>query len=73
MQLRVNNYNPVTIILASNSPRRKEPLRQIGLDFRIAPADVDESVLPNESPEGYAVRVALDKARIAAGRATVLS
>jgi septum formation protein len=69
IQLRVNNYNPVTIILASNSPRRKELLRQIGLDFRVDPADVDESVLPGESPEGYAVRVALDKARAAAARA----
>jgi septum formation protein len=69
MQLRVNNYKPVTIILASNSPRRKELLRQIGLEFRVDPADVDERVLPNESPEGYAVRVALDKARVAAARA----
>jgi len=69
MQLRVNNYNPVTIILASNSPRRKELLRQIGLEFRVDPADVDERVLPNELPEGYAVRVALDKARVAAARA----
>lgn len=57
------------IILASNSPRRKELLRQLGLDFSIDPADVDESVLPNEVPEGYAVRVALDKARLAAARA----
>ncbi len=57
------------IILASNSPRRKELLRQLGLDFSIDPADVDERVLPNEVPEGYAVRVALDKARLAAARA----
>ena len=57
-----------TVILASNSPRRKELLRQIGLDFCIDPADVDERVLPNEVPEGYAVRVALDKARLAASR-----
>lgn len=56
------------IILASNSPRRKELLAQIGLSFTVAPADVDESVLPGESPEAYAVRVALDKARIAAER-----
>lgn len=58
-----------TIILASTSPRRKELLRQIGLDFRVDPADVDERVLPGESPEEYAVRVALDKARVAAARA----
>ena len=56
------------IVLASNSPRRKELLTQIGLSFTVAPADVDESVLPGESPEAYAVRVALDKARIAAER-----
>ena len=57
------------IILASSSPRRKDLLRQIGLDFSVDPADVDERVLPGESPEGYAVRVALDKARLAASRA----
>jgi len=60
--------NPV-IILASNSPRRKELLKQIGIDFSIDPADVDESALPNEQPEAYAVRVALEKARVAAARA----
>lgn len=57
------------IILASNSPRRKQLLRQIGLVFTSDPADVDESVLTGESPETYAVRVALDKARVAAKRA----
>ena len=56
------------IILASNSPRRKDLLRQIGLDFSVDPADVDERILPGELPEGYAVRVALDKARVAAAR-----
>lgn len=57
------------IILASNSPRRRELLTQIGLTFAVAPADADESVLPGEAPEAYVVRVALDKARIAAERA----
>ena len=57
------------LILASTSPRRKELLRQIGLDFTVDPADVDEHVLPGESPEAYAIRVALAKARVAAGRA----
>lgn len=66
------NANPVKtapVILASNSPRRKELLRQIGLEFSVDPADVDERVLPDEPPEQYAVRVALDKARVAAVRA----
>jgi septum formation protein len=57
------------IILASSSPRRKDLLRQIGVEFSIDSADVDERVLPNEAPEEYAVRVALDKARLAASRA----
>ncbi|OGW34256.1 MAG: septum formation protein Maf [Nitrospirae bacterium GWD2_57_9] len=56
------------IILASSSPRRREMLKQIGLRFTVDPADVDERVLPGEEPEAYAVRVAQDKARIAAGR-----
>ena len=57
------------IILASNSPRRRELLRQIGVVFTSDPADVDERVLPGEGAEAYAVRVALEKARVAAGRA----
>jgi len=56
------------IILASNSPRRRDLLRQIGLDFSTDPADVDERVLPGEKPDVYAIRVALDKARVAARR-----
>ncbi len=61
-------YMKKPLILASNSPRRKDLLRQIGVDFSVDPADVDERVLPGESPEGYAVRVALDKARVTAAR-----
>lgn len=44
-------------------------LKQLGLTFKVDPADVDERVLPGENPEEYAVRVAHDKARVAAGRA----
>ena len=58
----------IPIILASNSPRRKELLRQVGVSFTVDPADVDERPLPGERPEDYAVRVALDKARVAAAR-----
>jgi septum formation protein len=58
-----------SIILASNSPRRREMLKQIGLDFAVVPADVDEVVLPGEEPEAYAVRVAQDKAQVAARKA----
>ena len=58
----------IPIILASNSPRRKELLRQVGVSFTVDPADVDERPFPGERPEDYAVRVALDKARVAAAR-----
>lgn len=57
------------IILASNSPRRKELLRQIGAAFTSDPADVDERILPGEAPEQYALRVAREKAEAAARRA----
>lgn len=57
------------LILASSSPRRRELLRQVGLDFAVDPADVDERLLPGESPGVFAVRIAVDKARAAAGRA----
>ena len=57
------------VILASNSPRRRELLRQIGIDFTIDPADVDERALQGEPAGAYALRVAEDKARAAARRA----
>ncbi len=57
------------IILASHSPRRKELLRQIGVQFVSDPTDVDERMHSGESPEGYAVRVSQDKAQTAARRA----
>ncbi len=56
------------IVLASNSPRRKELLRQIGLEFTADPAELDESALPDERPGDYAVRVAREKAAVAAKR-----
>ncbi len=32
------------IILASNSPRRKELLEQVGIEYTVMPADVDEKI-----------------------------
>ncbi len=50
------------LVLASQSPRRHELLRTIGLTFRAHPADVDESWEPREDPRAYVERVALAKA-----------
>jgi septum formation protein len=58
-----------SVILASNSPRRRDILRQIGIDFVQLPVDADEKIRPGERPEDYAERVSLDKARVAAVKA----
>jgi septum formation protein len=61
------------IYLASKSPRRRELLRQIGVDFELLllrsdgprGADVTEDVLPDEPAEVYVSRVANEKADFA--------
>ncbi|HXW04651.1 MAG TPA: Maf family protein [Vicinamibacterales bacterium] len=50
------------LVLASGSPRRAELLEAAGFAFRVQPADVDESVLAQEDPRPYALRVASAKA-----------
>ena len=54
-----------TLILASASPRRQAFLRALGLPIRLHPADVDESPLPNETPECMTRRLASLKAETA--------
>jgi septum formation protein len=51
-----------TLVLASQSPRRAELLRQAGIPFVIRVAAVDETPLAGERPEDYVVRVAERKA-----------
>lgn len=51
------------LILASASPRRKDILSMLELPFEIKPADVDESVLENENPTSYVLRLAIGKAQ----------
>ena len=50
------------LYLASQSPRRRELLTQIGISFAVLPVDVDESVKKNEIPEEYVTRLAKEKA-----------
>jgi septum formation protein len=50
-----------SLYLASTSPRRRELLAQIGLDFSVLKVDVDESRLSGETPENYVRRLALEK------------
>ena len=61
------------IYLASRSPRRRELLRQIGVNFEMLVlrenpprgADIDETPHPGESADIYVRRVCLEKARCA--------
>lgn len=49
------------IILASASPRRAELLTQIGISYQVQAVDIDESSLPNETPEALVLRLAKEK------------
>jgi MAF protein len=51
------------LILASNSPRRKQLLSLGGWAYKFAVADVDESLHPGEGPGDYVLRLAEAKAR----------
>ena len=52
-----------SIYLASNSPRRRELLTQIAVDFSVIKVDVDETRLQDEPAKNYVQRVALAKAQ----------
>ena len=51
------------MILASRSPRRAELLASAGIAFEVLAADVDETPYPNEAPDAYVERLAIEKAR----------
>ncbi|PHR83449.1 MAG: septum formation protein Maf [Colwellia sp.] len=50
------------LILASQSPRRKMLLGQLGYQFSTLVADIDESVCDHESAKDYVLRLAQEKA-----------
>jgi len=51
------------LILASASPRRRELLTQAGLKFTVAPANLNEDLLPDEAAAAYVQRLAEEKAQ----------
>jgi septum formation protein len=53
---------PPSIYLASASPRRRQLLAQIGVQFELLPAPVDETPHADETPADFVCRMALDKA-----------
>lgn len=53
------------LILASQSPRRRELLQQMQLAFHVHVVEIDESVVNDELPEDYVRRMAIEKAAAA--------
>ena len=56
---------PPTLHLASTSPRRRDILAALGLDFDVVPVDVDETQLADETPAEMVLRLSVAKARAA--------
>lgn len=55
--------NLPSIYLASGSPRRRQLLAQIGVNFELLAIETDETVFTGEQAEDYVRRVAMDKAQ----------
>jgi len=58
---QINDGN--AIILASESTRRVDILRTLGIPFSIIPPDVDETRRLEETPREYVLRISHEKAR----------
>ncbi len=58
--MRVNEKN--ILVLASNSPRRRQLLALGNWDFIVNVADIDETQLAGETPKEYVLRLAQEKA-----------
>ena len=56
------------LILASESPRRRELLAAVGVPFRVTPSGVEEKPLPGEPPARFIRRAALEKGDEVAAR-----
>ncbi|NQV87407.1 MAG: Maf family protein, partial [Woeseiaceae bacterium] len=52
------------LILASTSPRRREILQMLGIEFDVVPVETDESPLAGESPEDLVLRLAIAKVAV---------
>jgi septum formation protein len=60
------------LVLASGSPRRKQLLDGLRLDFEARAPDVDETRLPEEQPAAYVERVARAKAEALVGEGLIV-
>src|SRR6266705_3964113 len=58
----------MNLVLASQSPRRKELLSVLGFPFIVMPASNEEIPWPGETPEAFVVRAAREKGMEVASR-----
>jgi septum formation protein len=63
---RLKDVSTVPIILASSSPRRRELLSGLGLNFKVVPADIDEERYKAATPPLLVEHLAQEKARAVA-------
>lgn len=61
----------VPIVLASASPRRRELLQQVGLNFTVVPSAAEEQAIDGETPQQHVIRLSREKAQEVADRADV--
>lgn len=59
-------YMSYKIVLASASPRRRELLKEMGLEYTVVPVDVNEYIEPDTPPHLACMNNALKKAQAAA-------
>jgi len=62
----MKNITIKRLILASQSPRRKELLEQAGVNFDIVPADIEERRMASEETSDYVKRLSREKAQFVA-------
>ena len=58
----------MNLVLASQSPRRKELLSILGLPFTVMPASIEEVPFQGETPEAFVARAAREKGLEVASR-----
>src|SRR6185503_6565501 len=69
LKWKIENPQMSRLILASASPRRAELLTAAGIEFDVMPADVDETMDVEDTPESYVRRLAQLKAEAVLPRA----
>jgi len=62
---------PIPVVLASQSPRRRQLLSLIGIEHDVRPANIDESYFAGEEPRAHALRLARGKAEAIAAPGAV--